>query len=109
MNVGDVLGFLWCRGEADLRSGGEIFEDFFPGGIIGGATTVTLVDDDQVKKAGREFPEELLAFLRPGDGLIKTKVNFIGCVDAALFVECGREFDLGPVCALDGFRSRAKL
>ena len=31
MDVGDVFGFLRRRGEADLRSAGEIFEDFAPG------------------------------------------------------------------------------
>ena len=71
MNVGDVLGFLRRRRESDLGSGGEVFENLAPGRIVGGAAAVTLVDDDQVKEAGREFPEELLALLRPGDGLVK--------------------------------------
>ena len=70
---------------------------------------MAFVNDDQVKKARREFPEKLLALLRPGDGLIEAQVNFIGRVDAALFVERRGEFDLGAVCALDGLRARAEL
>ena len=50
--------------QSDLGSSGEIFKDLPPGGIIGGATSMTFVDDDQVKKAGREIPEDLLALLR---------------------------------------------
>ena len=70
---------------------------------------MALIDDDQVKKARREFPEKLLALLRPGDGLIKPQINLVGSVDAALFVERRGEFDLGPVCALDGLRARTEL
>ena len=64
MDVGDVFGFLGRGREADLGSGGEIFENLPPGRIVGGAAAMTLVNDDQVKKARREFPEELLALLR---------------------------------------------
>ena len=84
MNVGDVLGFLRRGREPDLGRAREVFENLAPGGIVGGAATMTLVDDDQVKKARREFPEELLAFLRPGDGLIEAEIDLVGGVDAAL-------------------------
>ena len=70
MDVGNVLGFFGRGGEADLGGGGEVFENLPPGGIVGGAAAVTLVNDDEVKEAGREFAEQLLALLRPGDGLI---------------------------------------
>ena len=103
------FGFLGRGRESDLGSGGEIFENLPPGRIVGGAAAMTLVNDDQIKEAGREFPEELLAFLRAGDGLIKAQINFVGRVDAALFVERRREFDLGAVFALDGLRARAEL
>ena len=109
MNVGDVFGFLGRGREADLGSGGEIFENLSPGGILGGAAAVALVDDDQVKKAGRELPEELLALLRPGDGLVEAQIDLVGGVDAALLVERRGEFDLGAVFALDGLRARAEF
>ena len=76
---------------------GEIFENLPPCGIVGGAAAMTLVNDDQVKKAGREFPEELLALLRPGDGLIEPQIDLVGGVDAALFVQRRGEFDFGAV------------
>ena len=70
---------------------------------------MALVDDDKVEEARREFPEELLALLRPGDGLIQAEIDFVGGVDAALFVERGRKFDFGAVLSLDGLRSGAQL
>ena len=109
MDVGDVLGFLRRGGQADLRGGGEVFEDLAPGGIFGGAAAVALVDDDQVEKAGREFAEELLPFLRAGDGLVEAEVDLVGGVDAALLVERGGEFDFGAVVALDGLGAGAEL
>ncbi len=109
MDVGNVFGFLGRGREADLGSAGEVFEDFPPGRIVGGAAAVALVDDDQVEEARREFPEELLALLRAGDGLIEAQIDFVGGVDAALFVERRRKFDFGAVLALDGFRARAEL
>ena len=103
------FGFLRRRGEADLGRGGEIFENLAPGGILGGAATVALVNDDQIEEAGRELPEQLLALLRPGDGLVKAEIDLVGGVDAALLVEGGGEFDFGAVFALDGFRAGAEL
>ena len=88
---------------------GEVVEDLAPGGILGGAAAVALVDDDEVEEAGRELAEELLAFLRAGDGLIEAEVDLVGGVDAALLVERGGEFDFGAVLALDGLGAGAEL
>ena len=109
VDVGDVFGFLRRGGEADLRGGGEVVEDLAPGGILGGAAAVALVDDDQVEEAGRELAEELLALLRAGDGLVEAEIDLVGGVDAALLVERRGEFDLGAVVALDGLRAGAEL
>ena len=87
----------------------EVFEDLAPGGILGGAAAVALVDDDQVEEARRELPEQLLAFLRAGDGLIEAEIDFIGGVDAALLVERRRDLDFGAIRALDGLRAGAEL
>ena len=59
MDVGDVFGFLRRGGEADLGRRREIVENLAPGGILGGAAAVALVDHDQVEEAGRELAEEL--------------------------------------------------
>ena len=62
------------------------------------------------KKSGREFAEELLAFLRAGDGLIEREVDLVGGVDAAmLLVDGGRQLNLGAVFALDGLGAGAEL
>ena len=103
MDVGNVTGFLGCGGQADLCGRGEVFQDFPPGRILGGAAAVAFVDHDQVEEAGREFTENLLVFLRPGDRLIEAEVDLVGRVDAALFVDGGGQVLGGPVGALDGF------
>ena len=97
VDVGDVFGLLGRGGEADLRGGGKVFEDFAPGGILRGAAAVAFVDDDQVEEAGRKLAEELLPLLRAGDGLVEAEIDLVGGVDAALLVEGGGQFDLGAV------------
>ena len=72
---------------------GEIFEDFAPGRILGGAAAVALVDHDQVEEAGRELAEQLLAFLRAGDRLVQAEIDLVGRVDAAFLVDGGRQLD----------------
>ena len=86
MDVGDVFGLLRRSGEADLGGGGEVFKDLPPGGILGRAAAVALVDDDQVEEIRGELPVELLPFLGAGDGLVEGEVNLVGGVDAALLV-----------------------
>jgi hypothetical protein len=70
MHVGNVGRFPGRGGEADLRGTGKILQDLAPGRVLGGAAAVTLVDDDQIEKAGRKLAEELLPLFRAGDGLI---------------------------------------
>ena len=78
VDVGDVFGLLRRGGQADLGGGGEVVEDLAPGGILGRAAAVALVDDDQVEEAGRELAEQLLPFLRAGDRLIEAEVDLVG-------------------------------
>ena len=87
VDVGNVLGFLRRGGQADLGGGGEVVEDFPPGGIFGGAAAMALVDHDQVEEARRELAKELLAVLGSGDGLIEAEIDLVGGVDPALRVE----------------------
>ena len=49
-------------GETQLHGRGEVLEDAAPGGFVVGATAMTLIDHDEVKKVGRVLP-------KPGGGL----------------------------------------
>ena len=102
VDVGYIRGFLRRCSEADLCRAREVFENLTPGRILGRATTVTLIDDDEVEETRRKLPEKFLTFLWAGNGLVKTKVDLVGSVDTALLVERGREFKFGAVLALDG-------
>ena len=77
-DVGNVFGFLGRGGHAELDGAGEVVEDFAPGGIIGGAAAMALVDDDQVEEIAGDVLEDLVFFVRAGDGLIEAEVNFVG-------------------------------
>ena len=109
VDVRDVGGLLGRGRQADLGCGGEVIEDLAPGGILGGAAAMALIDDDQVEKAGRELAVELLPLLRAGDGLVQAQVDLVCGVDAALLVEGRGEFDLRAVFALDGLGAGAEL
>ena len=87
------FGFLRRGGQADLRGRGEVVEDLAPGGVLGRAAAVALVDHDQVEEAGRELAEELLPLLRAGDRLIEAEIDLVGGVDPALLVDGGRQID----------------
>ena len=73
VDVGDVFGFLGRGGQADLRGGREVVEHLAPGGVVGGAAAVALVDDDQVEEVGRELLVDVLLFLGAGDGLVERR------------------------------------
>ena len=73
LDVRDVLGFLRRGGQADLRGRREVVEDLAPGGVVGGAAAMALVDDDQVEEVGRELLVDVLLFLGAGDGLVERR------------------------------------
>ena len=52
LDIRNIFGFLRGGSEADLGGGGEMLEDFPPSGILCGAATVALVDDDEVEEIG---------------------------------------------------------
>ena len=109
VDVRNVLGFVRRGGHTDLGGAGEVFENFAPGGVFGGAAAVALVDDDEVEEAGGEFPKELGSVFGTGDGLVEAEIDFVGGVDAAARVESEGDFGGGAVGALDGFGVRAEL
>ena len=45
---------------------------------------MALVDHDQVEEGGRNLAENLLAILRPGNGLIQAEIDLVRGVDAPL-------------------------
>src|SRR5262249_17204304 len=94
VDVGNVGSFSGCGGQADRRCRSKIVKNFPPGGILSGAVAVTLVDHDQIEKAGGEVAKELLPLFWSRNGLIEPEVDFVGGIDAALPIdscgECGR-------------------
>src|ERR1700733_15936298 len=70
---------------------------------------MTFVNDDQIEKPRREFPEQLLALFRACNGLIKAEIHLIGRVNTTFFVQRRGELDLVAILALDGFSARAEL
>ena len=84
MDVGDVARLPGRGREADLRGGGEVVQNLAPGGIIGGAAAMALVDHDEIEETGRKLAKNLLVLLRPGDRLIEAEIDFIGGVHVAL-------------------------
>ena len=87
LDVRDVCGLLRGGREADLRGRREVLKNLPPGRILGGTATMALVDHDEIEEARRKLAEHLLAFLWPGDRLIKTEIDFIGGVDAPRSLE----------------------
>ena len=84
VDVGNVLRFLRRRGHADLGGGREVFEDLAPGGVLGGAAAMALVDDDEVEEVRRELLVDVLLFLGAGDRLVEAEVDLEGLVDRAV-------------------------
>lgn len=82
-DAGYFFGFLWCGGKADMGGAGEVFEDFTPGGILGGAAAVAFVDHDQVEEVAGELLVDVHLFFGTGDGLIERQVDFVGGIDLA--------------------------
>ena len=67
---------------ADLGGRREVLKNLPPSGIFGGTAAMALVDHDEIEEARRKLAEHLLVFLRPGDRLIETEIDFISGVDA---------------------------
>ena len=71
LDVGTVFGFLGRGGQADLRGGAEILQHLAARRVIGCAAAVALVDDHEVKEAGRELLVDVLLFFSAGPRLIQ--------------------------------------
>ena len=101
-DVGHVFCFFRCRGEADLRGRGEVFQYLAPCRIVGGTAPVAFIDHDQIEEAGRKLPVDFLVFLWPGDRLVESEIDFKGRINEVLLVEGLRHVDLVAIVALDG-------
>ena len=66
---------------------------------------MTLVNDDEIEKAGRELSKQLLALLGACNGLIESEIDFVGSIDAPFLIERSRDFDFAAIFALNGFRA----
>jgi len=71
LDIGNLPGLLGGGGQANLGGGGKIFQDLAPGRITGGAASVALVHDNEIKKVGRKLLVDVLLFLGAGDRLIE--------------------------------------
>jgi hypothetical protein len=87
----------------------EVLENFFTGCIVSDAATARLVNDNQIKKARREFPEQFLALFRPRGWLDKAQGRPRRRYRLSAFVERRGEFDLGSVGAFVGFGAALNL
>src|SRR3984893_19234177 len=101
MDVRDVFRFLGRCGEADLRRGGEVFKDFAPSRIFGGAAAMALIDHDQIEELARELAEYFLPLLGTGDCLVKPEIDFVGSVDPTVPTDCSRQIDDAAVITFD--------
>ena len=63
----------------------EVSKNFTLGTVFGGATTMTLVDNDHIKKIPAEFAVGVLVLIVVGEALIQCQINFKGFVDLFIF------------------------
>lgn len=105
-DVGYVFGLLWGGSEADLDGAAEIVENLAPGGVFRGATTVALVDDDEIEEVTGDGLEDFVFFVGTGEGLVKAEVDFVGGVDLSI-LDLGHDgperlevIDEGLVCEI---------
>lgn len=83
-DIGNILGFLRRRGEADLGGRGVVFEDLALGGILVGAAAVALVHGNEIEEVRRELLVNVLRFLGARNGLVEAQVNLEGLVHRAI-------------------------
>src|SRR5262249_36485558 len=83
-NAGDVFGFLGCGSQANLDRAGKVVENLTPGGIFSRAAAVAFINDHHVEELGRDAFENLVFFIRTGDGLIQTQIDFVGWINLAV-------------------------
>ena len=87
----------------------EVVQNLTPGGILGGAAAMALIDDDQVEEVRRELAEQLLPLLGTSDGLVEPEVDLVRGIDPSLLVERRGQVNLGAVLAFDGLGACAEL
>jgi hypothetical protein len=77
MMSGNIFGFFGGSGETYLGSAFEIIEDSPPFAVLAGASTVALVNDDEIEKTRRELLENVFVFLSASESLIEGEVDFV--------------------------------
>ena len=109
LDVRDVFSLLGGGREADLRGRRKVLKNLPPSGILGGTAAMALVDHDEIEEARRKLAEHLLVFLRPGDRLIETEIDFIGGIDSPRSLEGAGQIPRRAGCAFDGPGVRREL
>ena len=84
-DVGGVFRFLRSGSEADLDRSIKVVEDFPPCGIFGGAATVALIDNDEVKEVSGDAFEDFILLVGTGERLIEAEVDLVGWIDLSVF------------------------
>ena len=78
-DIGYLFRFLRRSSHTDLRGTVEVFENPAPTGILLGAATVTLINDDKVEEIRLKCTERLFVLIT-SQLLIEGQVQFIGAV-----------------------------
>ena len=77
IDIGDVLGLLRCSSHTDLGCGFEIFQNQAPAAFLFGGSSVTLIDDNQVKEIRLEKLAEMFFALIPNELLIQREIDLM--------------------------------
>ena len=78
-DIGYLFCFLGCSSHTDLRGAVEIFEYPAPTGVLLGAATVTLINDNEVKEIRLECSERLFVLVTR-QLLIEGQIQLIGAI-----------------------------
>ena len=76
-DVGNIFCFLRCGSHADLYGRIKIFEYDTPSSVIGGTSTMALINDDQVKEVSWKLVVDRFTIFSTHDGLIQPEINLI--------------------------------
>src|SRR5690606_26321206 len=97
--AGNRFGFLRCGGKANVGGSFKIFQNLTPGTVFRGATTVALIDNDQIEEIRTEFAISVLVFIVVGQPLIQRQIYLIGFVDLLLLYDRHFVFEMTEITA----------
>ena len=83
-DVGNIFCFFRRCRHTDLDRRIEIFEHNTPSSVIGGTSTMALVNDDQIKEISWELVVDRFTIFSTHDCLIQAEINLIRLIDFAV-------------------------